>query len=314
MGRAHRNADEMKIVVFGPDERVGALSGDRIVDLNATNPAIPPALAAFIGGGAETIAAAERAIELATVALPINGTKLLAPWPHKRIACAGGNFAEHSYGMAVNSGVQGATLEGTKKRIRDDGLWGFWKNLVEVAGPGGEIPYPKRAKYFDYEGEVAIVIGKRGKNIKAAEIADYVWGVTLGMDWSIRDAEKILPRPVNFSLAKNFDFSASLGPCISVGELDPANVDAQTRINGELRQSYNTKEMVFSFGELLEYLSRDFTFFPGDIIFGGTGAGTAQDSTKLNADGTRPTDRFLRPGHVVEFSSPGIGTLTSTIT
>ena len=71
--------------------------------------------------------------------------------------------------------------------------------------------------------------------------------------------------------------------------------------------------MVFSFGELLEYLSVDFTFVPGDVIFGGTGAGTAQDSTKLNPDGSRPMDRFLKVGQVVEVSSPRIGALISTI-
>lgn len=303
----------MKIVVFGPHERVGVMIDDGIVDVNAIDPAIPAGLAAFIAGGDATLDAARRAAERGAI-VAANDAHVRAPWPRKRIACAGGNFAEHSYGMAVNSGVEGATLEATANRIRNDGLWGFWKHLDEVAGPGDAIPYPQRAKYFDYEGEVAIVIGKRGKNIKAADIADYVWGVTLGMDWSIRDADKVLPRPVSFSLPKNFDRSASLGPCIVVGELDPANVDVQTHVDGELRQRYNTRDMVFSFGELLEYLSRDFTFVPGDIIFGGTGAGTAQDSTKRNADGTRPLDRFLRPGQVVECSSPSIGTLTSTIT
>jgi len=112
---------------------------------------------------------------------------------------------------------------------------------------------------------------------------------------------------------KNFDFSASIGPCIVVGELDPQNLDIETRVGGELRQSYNSKDMVYSFAELLEYLSRDFTFVPGDMIFGGTGAGTAQDSTKLNPDGSRPTHLFLHRGQAVELSSARIGALTSTV-
>jgi acylpyruvate hydrolase len=304
----------MKIVVFGSDARVGALDGDEIVDLNATDPSIPPALDAFIAAGSAALEAAKRAMKEGGVRHSTSDVKLHAPWAHKRIACAGGNFAAHSYGMAVNSGVQGVTLETQAKRIRSDGLWGFWKNLDEVAGPGHAIPFPKRAKYFDYEAEVVIVIGKRGKNIAADRVADYVWGVTLGVDWSVRDPDHVPQRPLNFNLMKNFDFSASLGPCIVVGELDPQNLAVETRVAGELRQSYSSKEMVFSFGELLEYLSRDFTFVPGDIIFGGTGAGTAQDSTKLNADGSRPLDRFLRPGQVVEVFSPRIGTLSGTIT
>jgi 2-keto-4-pentenoate hydratase/2-oxohepta-3-ene-1,7-dioic acid hydratase in catechol pathway len=303
----------MKIVVFGPDERVGAIDGDAVVDLNAVDSSIPPNLASFIAGGPTVLDAAARAIQDGGGRLASRDAMLWAPWPHKRIACAGGNFAAHSYGMAVNAGVQGVTLETQAKRIRDDGLWGFWKHLVEVAGPGDTIPYPKRARYFDYEGEVAIVIGKQGKDIPAERVAEYIWGVTLGVDWSIRDREHTPPRPVNFNLGKNFDRSASLGPCIAVGDIDPADLDVETRVDGELRQSYNSRDMIFSFGELLAYLSRDFTFVPGDVIFGGTGAGTAQDSTKPNADGSRPLDRFLRPGQVVEVSSPTIGTLTGTI-
>jgi 2-keto-4-pentenoate hydratase/2-oxohepta-3-ene-1,7-dioic acid hydratase in catechol pathway len=303
----------MKIVLFGPDARLGALAGEAIVDLNATDPSIPPALADFIAGGPAALAAAERAIERGTVKLPASEVKLHAPWPHKRIACAGGNFAAHSYGMALSMGREAVSVEAQAQRIRDDGLWGFWKQLDEVAGPGDAIPFPKRARYFDYEGEVAIVIGKRGKDIPAERIADYVWGVTLAIDWSVRDAEHAPQRPVSFNLQKNFDRSASLGPCIVVGDVDPSDLVVETRVDGELRQNYNNKDMVFSYGELLAYLSRDFTFVPGDVIFGGTGAGTAQDSTKVGADGSRSLDRFLHPGQLVEVSSPSIGTLSGTI-
>jgi 2-keto-4-pentenoate hydratase/2-oxohepta-3-ene-1,7-dioic acid hydratase in catechol pathway len=330
----------MKIVVFGPGRRVGALVGDRVVDLNracarllrergdgnaiaSADERVPADVQAFIAGGTAALEGAQNAIEHALGAAPSDGdaaitlaaadVKLHAPWPQKRIACAGGNYAAHSYGMAINRGTTGITLESQAQRIRSDGYWGFWKNLDEVAGPGTDVPYPKRATYFDYEGEVVIVIGKRGTDIPADRIAEYVWGVTLGNDWSIRDDEKGPVRPVSYNLPKNFDRSASLGPCIVVGELDPQNVDVETRVGGELRQSYNSSEMVFSFGELLEYLSRGFTFVPGDVIFGGTGAGTAQDSTKLGADGSRPLDRFLKPGLLVEVSSPRIGTLSNKV-
>jgi 2-keto-4-pentenoate hydratase/2-oxohepta-3-ene-1,7-dioic acid hydratase in catechol pathway len=119
--------------------------------------------------------------------------------------------------------------------------------------------------------------------------------------------------PLSYNVPKNFDSSASLGPCIVVGEIDPQDVNVETRVNGDLRQRYSSRDMVFSFAEILAYLSTDFTFVPGDVIFGGTGAGTAQDSTKLNPDGTRPHDRFLKPGDVVEISSPAIGKLTNRV-
>lgn len=303
----------MKIVVFGSGRRVGALVGEQVIDLHATDAQIPGSLRAFIEAGEPALERARKAVERGTVSYAASAVTLHAPWPRRRIACAGGNYAAHSYGMAVNRGTTGITLETQAQKIRDDGFWGFWKMLDEVAGPGTDVPYPQRATYFDYEGELCIVLGKRGTDIKADRIGEYVWGVTLGNDWSIRDNEKGPIRPVSFNLPKNFDLSASLGPCIVVGELDPQNVDVETRVGGELRQSYNTRDMVFSFGEFLAYLSRSFTFVPGDVLFGGTGAGTAQDSTKLAADGSRPLDRFLKPGLTVEVSSPQIGTLANKI-
>ena len=87
--------------------------------------------------------------------------------------------------------------------------------------------------------------------------------------------------PLSFGFPKNFDTSCSMGPCIVVGEVDPTNVDMETLVNGECRQRFNTRDMVFTFGEYLEYLSRDFTLYPGDIISGGTAAGTAADFKRI---------------------------------
>lgn len=329
----------MKIVVFGSEERVGAWQGDHVIDLNRAfarlqrergdhNPSevaaerVPANLTAFIAAGTVALDGAREAIEHAlgsspadgetTIVHPTGEVKLHAPWPRKRIACAGGNYAAHSFGMATNRGTPGVTLETQTKKIRDAGVWGFWKVLDEVGGPGDEIPYPKRTTYLDYEGEVAIVIGKRGQDIPADRIADYVWGVTLGVDWSSRDSAGS-KRSNSLNLRKNFNRSASIGPCIVVGELDPQKVDLETRVDGQLRQSYNSRDMVFSFGEILEFISCDFAFVPGDMIFGGTGAGTAQDTTKPRNDGTRPKDLFLKIGSTVEVSSPAIGSLASTI-
>jgi 2-keto-4-pentenoate hydratase/2-oxohepta-3-ene-1,7-dioic acid hydratase in catechol pathway len=103
-----------------------------------------------------------------------------------------------------------------------------------------------------------------------------------------------------------------MGPCIVVGELYPQNVDVETRINGLVRQSYNSREMIWSFGEVLEYLSQDFTFVPGDVIDGGTSGGTAADKSRGSADGKRPLD-LLKIGDVVEVSSPEIGALSNQI-
>jgi acylpyruvate hydrolase len=87
----------------------------------------------------------------------------------------------------------------------------------------------------------------------------------------------------------------------------------ETLVNGERRQRFNTRDMVFSFGEYLEHLSRDFTLYPGDIINGGTAAGTAADSSELLPDGRSAPERFLKPGDLVEMSSPSIGALRTRV-
>jgi 2-keto-4-pentenoate hydratase/2-oxohepta-3-ene-1,7-dioic acid hydratase in catechol pathway len=304
----------MKFVVFGTDRRVGVIEGDRIVDLNRADSRLPSRLDAFIEGGAEALAAAKRILDkpAAEATMKLGSVALHAPWAGRRIAMMGANYADHLAGMSMNLLGIPTTPEKARAEMRTKGQWGFWKVLHEVAGDGDEISYPKRTKYFDYEAEVAIVIGKRGKDVPAGAIRDYVWGVTLVNDWSIRD-NMGSPGVVSYNLAKNFDRSCSIGPCIAVGEAEFDDIDVETKINGELRQHFNSKDMIFSFGEALEYLSRDFTFVPGDLISGGTAAGTAADSTKLNADGSRPTERFLKRGDVVEITAPKIGVLSNRI-
>jgi acylpyruvate hydrolase len=337
----------VKIVVFGPDHRVGALRGELIVDLSLAcakllkerqgerqptllaSALVPSDLALFIEGGSRTLEHAAAALEhLSDGAhddLGVNGEALVhkasevrlhAPHPNGgRIACAGGNFADHLAGMAAMGLLPGAgtmTIDQATARIRENGIWGFWKVDRATAGPDATVPYPGRADRLDYEGEVAIVPGKRGKDVRAADARDLVWGVTLLGDWSIR-APGEPQGPLKFGMAKNFDQSCSLGPCIVVGELDPSNIDVETWVNGERRQRFNTRDMVFSYWEYIEYLSRDLTLHPGDIISGGTAAGTAADSSPRMADGQFAPERFLKAGDVVEIRSSPIGNMRARI-
>jgi len=132
-------------------------------------------------------------------------------------------------------------------------------------------------------------------------------------DWSIRAPREIPGGPLSFAFAKNFDTGCSIGPCIAVGECDPVNIEIETHVNAELRQRCNTLDMVFSFPEWLEYLSRDFTLFPGDIISGGTAAGTAADSSALLPDRTSAPERFLKVGDTDDITASAIGTLRARI-
>jgi 2-keto-4-pentenoate hydratase/2-oxohepta-3-ene-1,7-dioic acid hydratase in catechol pathway len=334
----------MKIVVFGALKRTGALHDGSIVDLSYAyakylrertdepNPlemaevVVPSELSRLIEGGSRTLDAVQTTLDYLfdqaqdkfglrgeTLVHPAADVRLHAPRPNNaRIACAGGNFADHAAAMAVR--MRGRPYEGDAyQEIRNAGFWGFWKLGREIVGPDGELIYPDRCNRLDYEGEIAIVLGKRGVDLKPSQLRDYVWGITMLADWSIRAPRELPGGPLNFNFPKNFDTSCSMGPCIAVGEADPTNIDMETLVNGECRQRFNTRDMVFSFGEYLEHLSRDFTLYPGDVISGGTAAGTAADSSELLPDKTSAPERFLKPGDVVEMRSPSIGSLSTRV-
>jgi 2-keto-4-pentenoate hydratase/2-oxohepta-3-ene-1,7-dioic acid hydratase in catechol pathway len=305
----------MKIVVFGPQRRVGAWDGERIVDLNLADERVPAELGAFIAGGERALDAAREAVARAggPAVVARESVKLHPPTVYRaRIACAGGNYARHAAGAQEARTGQPVSVDEMFQQTRKSGAWGFWKVVDPVVGDQDDVVFPRRATHFDYEGELAIVLARPAKDVPAARLADYVWGITLLNDWSVRN-DMGPGRPLNFNLPKNFDTSVSVGPCVYVGEIDVQNVEVETRVNGQVRQHYNSSEMVFSFAEFLEHLSRDFTFLPGDLISGGTGAGTAMDTTRPAADGSTPKDLFLKVGDEVEVSSPPIGTLRNKI-
>jgi 2-keto-4-pentenoate hydratase/2-oxohepta-3-ene-1,7-dioic acid hydratase in catechol pathway len=334
----------VKIVVYGPERRTGALRDGSVVDLSyacakylrertgerhavtMAAAVVPPDLARFIEGGPRVIESAQKALDHLgnahnqltprgdRIDYPLSEVRLHAPKPAgAKVACAGGNFADHQMAMAAKFGDTADLSGDVKAKLRGRGMWGFWKVDREAAGPDANVIYPSLTRRLDYEGELAIVLGKDGKDIKAADGKSYIWGVTLFSDWSIRDMHE--PNgPLKFAMQKNFDTSHSIGPCIVVGEqVDAYNADVETYVNSDRRQHYNTRDMVFSFGDFMEYLSRDFTLRAGDIISGGTAAGTAADSSNLLPDKTFPNDRFLKPGDTVEVRSPAIGVLRNRI-
>ena len=313
----------MRIVLYGPERRLGAWEGDRVIDLNRADPALPWDLDLFIALGTFGIEMARRAIETALRGAPDGvvhargDVQLHAPAVRRpRIACAAGNYAEHTLGSAARKGSSSAlaglapagtpltateVVEKTRERDRPRG---FWKDFAIPVGTDDDILYPARAEQFDYEGEVAAVIGRLAKDVAKGQGTSYIWGVTLLNDWSIRGQN--VKDSLSFNLGKNFDGGASVGPAILVGG-DPDDLVVETRVNGELRQHYNSGDMIFSHAEYLEYLSRDFTFLPGDMIAGGSGPGSATDSAKEGKD------LWLRVGDVVEVSSPDIGVLRNRI-
>ena len=344
----------MKLVVYGPDRRLGALQGDLVIDLNyayarylkqrqdeplpyeMAAAVVPSELGAFIESGSRAIEGAEKAIEHVSpegvqsrglrgerLAELRTDVKLHAPYARKaRIMMAGGNYIVHSQGMSLR-GADGERmgLDDVYKQSRAKGIWGFYCFPENAAGPDEDVIYPARTDRLDYEGEVAVILGKSGKDISASAAPAYYWGYMLQNDISARTNIGGRDNPQSsFARGKNFDTSICGGPCVVVGEFpDAQNVSWETRVNGQVRQTGNTEEMTFSFAEYVEYLSADMTLRPGDVISAGTTAGTAQDSSELlpsTGEGGNPTrdpKLFLKPGDVVEIANPQIGVLRNRI-
>jgi len=158
---------------------------------------------------------------------------------------------------------------------------------------------------YDYEAELVVVIGKKCKDVPVEEALRYVFGYTCGNDLSTRDLQFV--RGNQWILSKNFDGFAPVGPCVVTADsIDASCIQVCSRVNGELRQNGNTRDMIFSVAHLIADLSHHMTLMPGDIIFTGTPEGVMQGY---------PADQknWLKPGDTVEVSIEGIGTLTNTL-
>jgi acylpyruvate hydrolase len=342
--RHHEKGTTVKIAVYGPDRRVAALIDEQVVDLNwayakylreakdasrayaRADLAVPANLQAFIEEGNAALEAAMEALEWQKrnpdpagpegeiIVQPLANVRLRAALPDRgnRVFMAIGNYADHSRGTRVNRTGEDISLQEVFDSVRNAGIGAFTKDTMNVVGPYDNVIYPRSAQRLDYEAEVTVVLGKAGANIPQGRAAEYIYGYTMHNDWSRRDVTD-KAGPLSSNRMKNFDTSSSIGPCIVVGEIpDAQNIDFFTRVDGELRQSGNTKDMIFSFAEYLEYLSRDATLRPGELISGGTCAGTAMDASPY-VDGVQEMRLFLKPGQVCEIGSPQIGVMRNPI-
>ena len=171
-------------------------------------------------------------------------------------------------------------------------------------GHGQPLLRPPESEQLDYEGEIALVIGKAGRRIAAADAWSHVAGLTCLNEGTIRDW--LRHGKFNVTQGKNWDASGSMGPwLVTADEFDPrAPLTVTTRVNGEIRQHDTTANLMFPFDELIRYISTWTTLQPGDVISTGTPIGA----------GVRFTPpRFLKPGDVVEVEVSGIGTLSNPV-
>lgn len=172
-----------------------------------------------------------------------------------------------------------------------------------VVDPNSEVPWPTDEQRFDYELEIGAVIGTRGHDVSAEDADEYIAGFTIFNDFSARDLQ-LNTKPLMIGPGKSKDFVSGLGPCLVTRDsIDPTDLAATTRVNGEIWAEGTTDGMYHSWGEIVEYVSAGTTIHPGDVI----GSGTIEGGCGLGQD------QWLNPGDTIELTVEGIGTLRHTL-
>jgi len=202
---------------------------------------------------------------------------LLPPCQPTKIVCVGLNYVKHAQEL--------------KMPLPEEPIL-FLKPPSAILAPNGQIIYPSSSQQLDYEGELAVVIGKRCKNIQAEEVEKYILGYTCFNDVTARDLQRI---DVQWTRAKSFDTFAPFGPWIA--KIDPSDADIQTRVNGNVVQKSNTSDLIFNVPQLVQFISGVMTLEPGDVIATGTPPGVGQ----------------LKKGDAVEVEIEGIGVLENFV-
>ena len=206
-----------------------------------------------------------------------------------KIVCVGKNYAEHAKEFGGEVPTEPVL---------------FMKATSSYSGPFDEVETPVGSTHLDYEVELAVVIGKKAKNVTEESAAEYIAGYSVIGDYSEREFQK--HRCGQWTKGKSADTFAPMGPhlvsCDEVG--DVGDLPIWTKVNGEMRQNANTSDMVFSVPYLVSYISQFMTLLPGDVIATGTPSGVGM--------GMSPP-RYLQSGDLVEMGIDGIGEITQRI-
>ncbi len=230
--------------------------------------------------------------------LKLGDLRLLPPIPKltRNIYCVGWNYLEHF--------EEGATMRDPAQKLPEHPVF-FTKAVNALNGPFDPIPYDASlSQQIDWEVELAVVIGKRGRNISEAEAADHIFGYTVLNDVSARDLQKNWHGGQWFK-GKSLDGHAPMGPWIvPAADVDPGNLRLMLRVNGTVKQDGNTKDMYFKIPRIIAELSRGLTLDPGDVIATGTPSGVGMGRTP---------PEWLKPGDVMETEIAGIGTMRNAI-
>jgi 2-keto-4-pentenoate hydratase/2-oxohepta-3-ene-1,7-dioic acid hydratase in catechol pathway len=210
--------------------------------------------------------------------VPLDDVMLLAPVLPSKLVCVGKNYAAHAAEFGLD--------------VPEEPLL-FLKPSTAVIGPGDAIRLLPISRRTDYEGELAVVIGRLARNVRAEDASRFILGFTCANDVTLRDLQKADDQ---WARAKGFDGSCPLGPWIETS-VDPTDAVVETRLNGEVVQHASTSDMVFGVAELIEYITTFMTLLPGDVLLTGTPEGVGR----------------LGAGDVVEVEVEGVGTLRNEV-
>ncbi len=278
----------MRLVTFttGDDARAGLAVDDQIINLASSG---YEDVLSFLEAGDAAVVTAEDLVANPREVFSRSDVELLAPVPTpQKFICIGLNYLDH----AIESGVEVPATPII-----------FTKYNNAVIGPGQPIELPSVSDQVDYEAEFAFVIGKRGKNIRAEDWEEYVFGYTIVHDVSARDWQMATSQ---WTIGKTFDTFGPMGPeLVSKDEItDPHNLRISLELNGQVLQDSNTSQLIFNIPALVEHLSKVMTLLPGDIVSTGTPPGVGM---------ARKPPIFMKPGDDVAITIEGIGELRNPV-
>lgn len=290
----------MRLVTFrdARGTRIGSLDeAGKVLDLLAADPSLPRDMLALIAGGEDALAAARAAEDKAPVA---EGATILAPIPRpaKNIFCVGKNYHEHAKEFASSG------FDATAKEVVPEAPVVFSKPPTSVIGPHDPIPsFLDSSNSTDYEGEIAVVIGKGGRGISETDAHAHVFGYTIVNDVTARTLQH---KHRQWILGKGIDGFCPMGPAIVTADAagTPPKLAISTWVNGELRQRAPITDLIFAIPMLIATISAAITLEPGDIIATGTPSGVGMGMTP---------QKWLKAGDVMECEIERIGVLRNTV-
>ena len=274
----------MKLLSFATPAGAGygRIEGDGVVDLGQRLGARFNDLRALLGGNGQNAAADERGADHA-----LDDISYLPVIPNpRRIICVGLNYRDH-------------VAEMDRDLPPNPSLFSKWPEAL--VGHGADVVRPAASDHYDYEGELALIIGKGGRHIDADDALEHIAGYAPFLDGSVRDFQK-----QSVTAGKNFQQSGAFGPWMTTADEvpDPANLQLTTCLNGDVVQDASTSQLIYTIPAIIAYVSKFTPLHPGDVIATGTPSGVGAG---------RQPPLWMQPGDTIEVEISGLGRLSNKV-